>query len=176
MDAVEVSTVVYVPPEEMYDFIVDFPRYANYSKYLESVQRDGDGSTGTGYTMRFAWWKLTYTTRTKVVDTDPPNSIDWRVTKDIDADGYWHVESVPNEAPDDVGAASRVSLRIEYDPDSVSAGSIDLPRFVSLSWVIEKVKPLIRKEATRVVERIVADIEGRPREVDLTVHTGPEAL
>jgi len=176
VDAVEVSTVVYVPPQEMYDFIVDFPRYANYSEYLESVVRDGDGALGTRYTMRFAWWKLTYTTRTEVVDTDPPRRIDWRVTKDIDADGYWRVEEVPQEAPEDVETASRVSLRIEYDSDSVSAGSIDLPRFVSLSWVIDKVKPLIRKEATRVVERIVADIEGRPREVELTVHTGPEAL
>lgn len=176
MDAVEVSTVVYVPPQEMYDFIVDFPRYANYSEYLESVDRDGDGNAGTRYTMQFAWWKLTYTTRTEVVDTDPPWRIDWRVTKDIDADGYWRVEEVPNSALSDGETASRVSLRIEYDSESVSAGSIDLPRFVSLSWVIEKVKPLIRKEATQVVERIVADIEGRPRDVDLTVHTGPDAL
>ena len=176
MDEVEVSTVVYVPPAEMYDFIVDFPRYANYSEYLEEVRRDGDGSPGTRYALRFSWWKLTYTAHTKVVDADPPNRLDWRVIKNIDADGHWRVEEASDEAPDDVETASRVSLRIEYDPSSVNAGSIDLPRFVSLSWVIEKVKPKIQSEAERVVERIVADLEGESRDVDLTIHTTPDSV
>ncbi|ELZ25793.1 hypothetical protein C475_10049 [Halosimplex carlsbadense 2-9-1] len=176
MDEVEVSTVIHVPPAEAYDFIVDFPRYANYSEYLEEVRRDGDGSPGTRYALRFSWWKLTYTAHTKVVGADPPNRLDWQVIKNIDADGHWRVEDATEEAPEGVEVASRVSLRIEYDPGSVNAGSIDLPRFVSLSWVVEKVKPLIQKEAERVVERIVADIEGQPREVDLTVHTRPDAI
>ena len=30
VDAVEVSTIVYLPPEEIYDFLIDFPRYADY--------------------------------------------------------------------------------------------------------------------------------------------------
>ena len=176
MDEVEVSTVVYVPPDEAYDFLVDFPRYADYSKYLEEVRRDGDGSPGTRYALRFAWWKLTYTAQTRVVDANPPNKLDWRVTKDIDADGYWSVADVSEEAPKDVDAASEVTLRIEYDPDSVTAGSIDLPRFVSLSWVVEKVTPLIQNEAERVVERIVTDLEGEHRDVELTVHTRPDAI
>ncbi|WP_436923786.1 SRPBCC family protein [Halosimplex amylolyticum] len=176
MDEVEVSTVVYVPPDEIYDFVVDFPRYANYSEYLEEVRRDGDGSPGTRYSLRFAWWKLSYTAHTEVVAADRPNRLDWRVVKNVDADGHWLVEAAPDEAPADAETASRVTLRIDYDPGSVKAGSIDLPRFVSLSWVVEKVKPLIRKEATRVVERIVADVEGEPRDVELTVHTGPDAI
>jgi len=176
VDEVEVSTVVYVPPAEAYDFLVDFPRYADYSKYLEEVRRDGDGSPGTRYALRFAWWKLTYTAQTRVVSADPPNKLDWRVTKDIDADGYWSVADVSEEAPEGVDAASEVTLRIEYDPDSVTAGSIDLPRFVSLSWVVEKVTPLIQNEAERVVERIVTDLEGEHRDVELTIHTKPDAI
>ncbi|WP_459195013.1 SRPBCC family protein [Halosimplex sp. J119] len=176
MDEVEVSTVVYVAPEEMYDFIADFPRYADYSEYLKEVRADGDGSPGTRYAMHFSWWKLNYTAHAEVVATDPPSRLDWRVTKNIDADGRWSVEEVSDPRPPEVETASRVSLRIEYDSDSVNAGSIDLPRFISLSRVVEKVKPLIRKEATRVVERIVADVEGEPRDVELTVHTGPDAI
>ena len=176
MDEVEVSTVVYVPPGEAYDFLVDFPRYADYSKYLEGVRRDGDGSPGTRYALRFAWWKLTYTAQTRVVGADPPNKLDWRVTKDIDADGYWSVADISEEAPEGADAASEVTLRIEYDPDSVTAGSIDLPRLVSLSWVVEKVKPLIQNEAERVVERIVTDLEGEHRDVELTIHTRPDAI
>ncbi|WP_123537156.1 SRPBCC family protein [Halosimplex salinum] len=176
MDEVEVSTVVYVSPAEAYDFLVDFPRYADYSKYLKEVRRDGDGSAGTRYALQFSWWKLSYTAHTEVVDTERPNRIDWRVTEDIDADGYWNVTEVPDEAPPEAETASEVSLRIEYDPGSVSAGSIDLPRFISLSRVIDKVKPLIQNEAERVVERIVTDLEGTHREVELTIHTRPDAV
>ena len=98
------------------------------------------------------------------------------MTKDIDADGYWSVADVSEDAPEGVESASEVTLRIEYDPDSVTAGSIDLPRLVSLSWVVEKVKPLIQNEAERVVERIVTDLEGEHRDVELTIHTRPDAI
>ena len=163
--------MVHLPPEEVYEFVVDFPRYANYSEYLEEVRSDGDGSPGTRYALRFSWWKLTYTARSEVVDTDPPNQIDWRLTKDIDARGYWRIEEVPEEAPEGVETASRITLRVEFDPDSATAKAIGLPRFVSLSWVKKKVIPKVQSEAERVVERIVADLEGEPREVELTIHT-----
>jgi len=59
VDTVDVSTVVYLPPAEIYDFLVDFPRYADYSRHLEEVHRhNGDGSPGTRYDITFAWWKL----------------------------------------------------------------------------------------------------------------------
>ena len=172
MDSVEVSTVIYLPPPEVYEFIIDFPRYANYSKYLERVHQDGDGGPGTGYALRFAWWKITYTARTKVTDVDPPNRIDWEVIKDIDATGRWSIEEVPDLAPPDAETASRVTLAIEFDTATV--GDIDLPSFVSVSWVVERVKPKIQEEAERVVERIVADLEGQQREVELTVHERPD--
>ncbi|WP_254273834.1 type II toxin-antitoxin system RatA family toxin [Haloarcula marina] len=176
MDEIEVTTVVYVPPEEMYEFLLDFPGYARYSEYIDRVERDGDGTPGTCYDLVFSWWKLTYTARSEVTGVDEPERIDWRIVKDIDAEGYWEVDSVPEEAPDGVDAASRVVLHIEFDPDSASAGAVDLPRLVSLDWVIEKVKPLIQKEAKRIVQRVVRDIEGRQRDVDLVIRTGPDSV
>ncbi|KAB1196718.1 MULTISPECIES: SRPBCC family protein [Haloferax] len=176
MDEIAVSTVVYLPPEEIYEFLVDFPRYANYSKHLREVRKLGDGSPGTRYRLYFTWWKLHYTAESNVTDVTPPTRIDWNITKDIHAVGRWRIEALddlPADAPDDAETACRVFFEVEYDPTTVSAGDIDLPRFVSLSWVIEKLKPVLQTEAERIVERIVADIEGRPRHVDITIHTQP---
>lgn len=169
VDTIEVSTVVYRPKADVYDFLVDFPRYAELSEHLRTVLQNGDGSPGTTYRLEFAWWKLTYTAHSTVTDLMPPDRIDWRLTKDIDARGSWILESeLPTEEHD---AATRVRFVVHYDPQSVSAGAIDLPRFVSVSWVIERVKPLIRNEAERIVKRLVTEIEGKPRPVDLEIHT-----
>lgn len=179
MDEVEVSTVVHLPPAEVYDFLVDFPRYARYSEYLTEVTAEGDGSPGTRYRLRFAWWKLSYTAHTEVTDVEPPTRLDWRVSRDLDARGGWRVESldsVPAALPADTDTASRVHLEVAFDADSIGAGTLDLPRFVSLGWVVDKVKPILVEEAERVVERIVADLEGRRREVDLVVHEVPGGL
>ncbi|WP_132061309.1 type II toxin-antitoxin system RatA family toxin [Halorussus amylolyticus] len=174
MDTVEVSTVVYVPPEEAYEFLVDFEGYARYSKHLDGVERHGDGGPGTEYDIRLSWWKLNYTVRSEVTELDPPERVDWRLVKDLKAHGQWVVEPAPEEAPDDREAASRVRLVIRFDADSASSDMLDLPRLVSLGWVVEKVKPLVLTEAERVVERIVADLEGEPRPVELTLHDAPE--
>jgi len=171
VDEVEVKTVVHVSPEEIYDFLVDFPGYARYSEYIDRVVQNGDGESGTQYDLVFSWWKLSYTARSEVTGVDPPERIDWRIVKDIDADGYWAVESAPEAAPPDVETASRVTLSISFDPDSASEDAVDLPRLVSLDWVIEKVKPLVKKEATRIVSRVVEDLEGESREVDLQIET-----
>jgi hypothetical protein len=179
VDRIHVSTVVCLPPEEVYDFLVDFPRYGRYSEYLTDVRAEGDGSPGTRYRLRFAWWKLAYTAHTEVTDADPPTRLDWQVVKDLNARGWWRVEpldDVPVALPDDEGPVCRVHLEVEFDPDSVGGGVLDLPRFVSFDWVVEKVKPILVEEAERVVERIVADIEGRRREVHLVVHEVPGGL
>jgi len=170
-EAIAVSTVVYLPAEEVYEFLLDFPGYARYSEHLEQVRQFGDGSPGTRYELRFAWWKLTYTTRSEVTAVEEPERIDFRILKDIDATGHWAVEPIdlPPDAPPDAEVASRVHFRVDYDPTSVSAGSIDLPRFVSLDWVIDRVKPIVVREAERIVERVVADLEGSRREVHLDV-------
>jgi uncharacterized membrane protein len=164
VDSVEVSTDVYLPPEEVYEFLLDFPRYARYSEHLTSVRQHGDGTPGTEYELDFAWWKLSYTARSRVIDTDRPSRIDWRIIKDIDAVGHWHVERRDEET-------TTVTLVVEYAPGSTDDDALDLPRFVSLDWVVEKVKPKIRSEAERVVRRIVADLEGQRRDVTLEIET-----
>lgn len=171
METLTVSTVVYRPPEPVYEFLLDFPGYTRYTKYLEEVRQGGDGGPGTRYELVFSWWVITYTTRSTVTDVDPPRRIDWRVDKDLDADGHWAVDpvDVPADAPADVDGASRVTFEVTYDPDSVSAGGIDLPSFTSLESVVDRVRPLVQEEAERIVERMVEDLEGRHREVTLEV-------
>jgi hypothetical protein len=177
VDTVEVSTVVYIPPAEAHEFLVDFPGYARYSEYLDRVDQHGDGSPGTEYDLHFSWWKLHYTARSRVVAAEPPDRLDWTVVKDIDARGRWLVEEpAGEEAPPDRDHATRVRLQIQFFPDSADENAIDLPRFVSIGWVVEKVKPLIQEEAERVVRRIVADLEGEPRDVDLEIHTTPDSV
>lgn len=215
VDRVEVRTVVNADVDDVFDFVLDFPGYAAYSKHLTDVRQRGDGGPGTAYELTFRWWKLGYTAHSTVTDVDRPHRIDWRITKDIDATGYWQVtaladadssgdadpgaeatgdtgetpgdaaEAGGDEAAGDTGepggeaggehpvgmARTEVRLVIEYDASSAQLGSIDLPRFVSVAWVVEKVKPKIRAEATRIVERVVADLEGQPRDVDLDVVT-----
>lgn len=183
---------MYERPERIYEFLVDFPGYARYSNYLTGVRQSGDGGPGTRYALTFEWWRLSYTARSTVTDVDPPRRIDWRLTKDIDAAGYWAVE--PRSAVDDPdpellggakaaeaggsdaatvdsGEACRVTFAVRFDPESADAGILDLPRFVSFDRVLERALPLIRREATRVVERAVADIEGERRDVALQVET-----
>lgn len=163
MDTVLVSTDVRVPPEEAYAFLLDVPGYEQYSEHLEDVARDGDGGPGTEYAFTLAWWKLTPTVRGRVTEVDPPRAIHWEVLGDLDAHGRWRVE------PTDDG--SRVTLVANYDPDSAGDGLVDLPAFVSLDWVIEKAAAKALEEGRRVVERVVADLEGQRRPVELDVET-----
>lgn len=176
MDTVEVSTVIYLPAEEIYEFLEDFPRYANYSEYLEEVQARGEGKEGTRYALQFAWWKLTYTAHSEVTDTDPPDRIDWEVIKDIDAHGFWRVDPLDESERDGQEHACRVHFVVQFDTDTARSGALDLPRFVSFGWVMDKVKPLVVKEAERIVGRIVEDLEGESREVELTVHERPTSV
>ena len=166
MDSVEVTTVVYLPPEEVYEFLLGFESYAKYSEYLTDVRQYGDGSPGTEYELDFTWWKLTYTARSEVTGVDRPHRIDWRIVKDVDAVGHWAVERVDDD-PDE----TRVTFHVEYRPESADESMLDLPRFVSLGWVVEKVKPKVQAEAERVVRRIVADLEGERRDVELEIET-----
>jgi uncharacterized membrane protein len=166
VDTVEVSTIVYLPPDEVYDFLLGFRSYAKYSEHLTGVRQFGDGSPGTEYELDFTWWKLTYTTRSRVTDVDPPHRIDWRIVKDIDAVGQWIVEPLEEDAE-----KTKATLRVEYAPGSADERTLELPRFVSLDWVIEKVKPKVQSEAERVVRRIVADLEGERRDVELEIET-----
>lgn len=174
---------MYAPRSRVFAFLTDLEGYTAYSKYLTDVDRDGDGGPGTVYTMTFGWWKLTYRAQSEVVGLEEPTDIEWRIVTDLDARGHWRIEDVGDDAdrpdvdvPADRDHATRIELFVEFDPDSARVGAIDLPSFVSLSWVIDRVVPLIRDEAERVLRRIVADLEGEPRDVHLTVHEDPDSL
>lgn len=180
MDTIVVRTTVYADAETVYDFLLDFPGYANYSKYLTDVRtRRGDGGVGTRYALRFAWWKLSYTAHSAVVDVEPPHRIDWQITKDIDANGCWEIEqreTLPDDAPADATTACTVTFRVAFDPNSADAGVLNLPALVSFGWVLERAIPLIRGEAERVVQRAVADLEGRDRTIALSIETDSQYL
>ncbi|MGM0592400.1 MAG: SRPBCC family protein [Halobacteriota archaeon] len=171
MDRIRLSTVVYRDPETIFPYLQSFSRYPRYAEHLDSVGVTGDGGPGTEYDLHLSWWKLTYTARSRVVELSPPTSLRWRVIKDVDAAGEWRVE--PESAPDGEATASRVYFEATYDPHSADEGVVSLPRFVSMGWVIERLRPKLMAEARRVVERLVADVEGSRREVELVVHEMP---
>jgi len=193
VDELVVRTEVYADPEEVYEFLRDFPGYARYSKYLDDVRTvEGDGGPGTRYALTFAWWKVDYTAHSLVTGVEPPERIDWEITKDIDAGGCWRVtpldggdaeDADTGESPDDDDADSgddeprcEVALEVEFDPGSASPAALDLPRLVSFDWVVKKAVPLIRSEAERVVQRAVRDLEGSTRTVELDVYVDSERI
>ena len=191
-----VSTEVYADPEDVYAFLLDFPQYANYSEYLREVRTvTGDGGPGTRYALTFAWWKITYTARSEVTGVEPPERIDWEITKDIDAGGCWRITAPEKAAGDDDAdetgdddadaagdadadddAPCEVALEVHFDPGSASSDALDLPRLVSFDWVLKKAIPLIRDEAERVVERAVQDLEGSSRDIDLDVYVDSDRI
>lgn len=169
VQTIAVSTVVRRIPGDVFDFVLDFPGYAKYSKHLDRVTRYGDGGEGTEYDLAFSWWKLSYTARSRVTNIDRPHVIHWDVIKDIDAHGRWVVENAPDEVPEDAPGGSRVRLIVTYDANSVTGRTLDLPAFVPLDYVVDQAVGLIVNEGERVVERMVADLEGSRRPIHLTV-------
>jgi len=159
----EVGTDIHLPPEDVFAFLLDFPRYANYSEHLDSVKSFGDGSVGTDYALTFTWWKVRYTVRSRVTEIVEPERIAFDVVRGLTADGEWLVE------PADGGESSHVRFLARYDSGTVASDRVSLPSFVSVGWVVDRVMPVITDEAERVVERVVADLEGDPRQVDLDV-------
>lgn len=178
MDRLDLSAVVYLPQKEVYEFLLEFPNYAAYSNYLKDVTPHGEGESGTQYDLHFAWWKIGYTVRSEVTNAVSPERIDWKIIEDLNARGAWVLEPAPEQLPEDHPSegATRVHFLVEFDPDSLDEGSIDLPMFVSLEWVIDKAKPLIWKEARRIISRVVRDLEGESRDVQLMIHQRPGYL
>ncbi|RQG99036.1 SRPBCC family protein [Natrarchaeobius oligotrophus] len=173
MDRILLSTVAYRSPEEVFPYVRSFTDYPRYTEHLEDVRVRGDGGVGSIYDLHLAWWKLSYTANSKVTDVSPPESLEWRLVNDVDARGEWRVESEPEAAPADHETASRIYFDAVYDPYSADRSAISLPRFVSLDWVVDRVRPRLLSEAETVVERLVADIEGDRRPVELTIHEMP---
>ncbi len=175
MDRIALSTVFFASREEVFDALVDFPRYTRYTEYLTDVASDGDGGPDTRYQLQFSWWKLSYTVHSEVTAVEAPERIDWQITRHLDAEGSWTIEptALPVDAPSDSTAATRVHFEVAFDPHSARTDAVSLPRFVSLDRVIGMVRPKIVEEAQRVVERAVADVEGRRRDVKIDYHDRP---
>ncbi|AGB36412.1 polyketide cyclase/dehydrase and lipid transport protein [Natronococcus occultus SP4] len=173
VDRILLSTVAYRPPEEVFPYVRSFVDYPRYTDHLKEVRVRGSGDVGSIYDLELAWWKLSYTARSKVTTIEPPKSLRWHLVNDVDARGEWRVEPEPESAPDGAESASRIYFDATYDPYSADENALALPRFVSLDWVVRKVEPKLLDEAETVVERLVADIEGRRRDVELAVHEMP---
>lgn len=152
VNEIEVSRRVEQPPVVVFPVLRDFEGYPAYSTYLKGVNQVSENGQQPTYALQFAWWRLSYETRTRVLDLDPPHVIEWEVTSELDASGQWTVAE-PAEGQ------SRLTLRIEYDASSLTGGGVSLPFGVSLEWVREKVEPMIRREADRVLERIATELE-----------------
>lgn len=185
MTVIEVSTTVNVPPSEAYAFVLDFEGHDDYSEHVESVTRRGDGGEGTRFDIELSWWKLSYTFPTQVTGLDEPTRIGWRTPNGLHATGDWRFERVapggdegvaPEDAADgsreaaDGGVESertRVTLRAEYDRSRSRLPST--PPLVSFDDVLGRLKPVVRREARRVFEHAVADLEGERRRVTLDV-------
>lgn len=175
VDRVEVSTVVNLPRETVYDRLFEYTGYSRHTPNLEDVAIRGSGS-GTEFALSFAWWKLEYTARCRVTDVDPPERIDWEVLGGIESEGYWALEPEPAAAPPDCEAATRVRLRIEFDRANSRVGGLRLPPMVSPDWVLRRIKPVVRREARRLTGEVVADLEGEARPVELSVHATPDTI
>ncbi|ARS88662.1 SRPBCC family protein [Natrarchaeobaculum aegyptiacum] len=173
MDRILLSTVAYRSPEEVFPYVCSFTDYPRYTDHLKEVRVHGDGGVGSVYDLRLAWWKLSYTARSKVVEVTESESLEWRLVDHLDARGEWRVEPEPEAAPPEAETASRIYFEALYDPHSADKSVLSLPRFVSIDWVISKVRPRLLDEAQTVVERLVADIEGQRRDVELTIHEMP---
>jgi hypothetical protein len=178
VDRIALSTVFFAPREAVFEALLDFPRYPRYTEYLERVAADGDGGPGTRYRLEFSWWKLGYVVHSEVTAVEAPARIDWRITRHLDAEGSWTTApaDLPADAPADATAATRVDFEVRFDPHSARRDAVSLPRFVSLGRVIEMVRPKIVEEAERVVERAVADVEGRRRDVEIVYHDRPDSV
>jgi len=176
MERLVVDTVVYCSVEEVFAFLEDFPGYANYSEYLDHVTAlDAGEGEQARYALQFSWWQLDYTARSAVTEVVENERIEWELLGDFHASGRWQVTqrgSLPDDAPDWAGRATAIRFVVEYAPDTAHEGLVDLPALVSLDWVVEKIKPIIEREAKTIVERAAADLEGRAREIELAVSTG----
>jgi ribosome-associated toxin RatA of RatAB toxin-antitoxin module len=149
VNRIEVSRPIDRSQEAVFEAVEAFHRYPAYSKYLEAVSQVGTREDLPEYALEFAWWRLSYETRTRVLASEPPQQLDWTVVG-VDASGTWTVEPLGDDR-------ARLGLAAQYDFDSV--GSVSLPIGVSRDWLEGKVADLIEGEADRVLSRIAADLE-----------------
>jgi len=88
--------------------------------------------------------------------------------RSVDPDGECTADG---EAP-----AARIRLRATFDRESITDAGMGIPRFISATSVFQKVAPVAKSEAKTILARIVADLEGEPRPIEVTVSERPDFL
>ncbi len=149
----------YAPVGDVYDFFMDFGNYGKYSEYVKDVRVVGNGDLPE-WEIEFRWWIVRYTARSKLVDYEENEYIEWQVTKDVDVHGMWRFEEVDENH-------THVELDLLYDPKTASKAN---PlRFISTKRLIRMVRPVLDRHVSKVLRRVAAEVEGEPRDVDYTI-------
>lgn len=149
----------YAPVDEVYDFFMDFDNYGKYSEYVERVRVVEDGDYPE-WAIDFKWWIVRYTARSKLVDYEENDYIEWQVTKDVDVHGMWRFEEVDDEH-------THVELELLYDPKGASKAN---PlNFFPTERLIQIARPVVDRHVSTVLRRVAEEVEGEPRDVDYTI-------
>ncbi|MFC7228511.1 SRPBCC family protein [Salinirubellus salinus] len=175
MDAIEASTHLYVPPRDVYEFIQGYEGASEYSPHLEGVEQTGDGGPGTVYHITLSWWKLSWTSASRVTAAEPYERIEWRTTEDVRAKGYWTMaELAPSEVPAAHEVGTELGLRVEFDPTSIRGHRVT--RVLPLGRLLERIRPVVVRECEALLSGVANELEGAHREVGYTVHRMPSSL
>ena len=175
MDAIDASTRLYVPPRDVYEFIQGYEGASEYSPHLEGVEQTGDGGPGTVYDITLSWWRLSWTSRSRVTAAVPYERIEWRTTEDVRAKGYWTMTALdPIDLPPDRDVGTELGLRVEFDPTSVRGHSVT--RVLPLARLLERVRPVVVRECENLLSGVANELEGAHRDVGYTVHRMPTSL
>ena len=152
----------YAPVGDVYDFFMDFENYVKYSEYVADIRVVEDGDYPE-WEMDFRWWVIRYTTRSKLVDYEEDEYIEWKVTKDVDIHGRWEFDEVGDEE-------TEVRLEIMYDPKGAS--KVNPLSFLPTERLIQVARPVANRHVSKVLRRAADEIEGEPREVEYTIRPG----
>ncbi|MEF8842738.1 MAG: SRPBCC family protein [Haloarculaceae archaeon] len=175
MDAVEASTPLYVPPSEVYRYIQSFEGAVEFSDHVDRIEQSGDGGPGTDYYIGLSWWRLSWTSHSRVTEVDPPNRIDWRTVGDVRARGRWLMDALDGaDLPEGREVGTELALRVEFDPGSVRGAGVT--RLVPVERLLRRVRPVVARECERLVAGAVVDLEGERRPIEYTVHRMPDSF
>ncbi|MFP4174940.1 MAG: SRPBCC family protein [Halobacteriales archaeon] len=147
---------------DVYDFFMDFENYVKYSEYVDDIRVVEDGDHPE-WEMDFRWWIIRYTTRSKLLDYEENDYIEWQVTKDVDIRGRWEFDEVGD-------SKTQVSLELLYDP--AGASKVNPISFLPTARLIQIARPVVDRHVSKVLRRVAEEVEGEPREVDYTIRAG----
>lgn len=163
----EARTQLHVPASDVHSYLLDLEEYGTYSEYLTDVTRQGSGTSGSKYSLTLEWRFLRWEVHAEVTANDPPHRIGFRVASGVTAHGEWVIE--PDVPDDPTTEGCVVWFRVQYDPRSLSADSLDLPSFIPVEALVDQVAPHFEADIYRVIREMVGDLEGAPRDPDIHI-------